>query len=64
MDLIDPSGSTIYTTYNFVQNTTATFTYKVPEDVTGGEYQIKVSNFYTPPTVKTIRIRNYPRDQL
>jgi hypothetical protein len=64
MELIDPSGSTIYTSYNYIQNTTASFTYKVPKDVTGGEYQIKVSNFNTPPIVKNIRIRNYPRDQL
>jgi uncharacterized protein YfaS (alpha-2-macroglobulin family) len=65
MEIKNPSGTTIYTTYGNVQDTTATFTFKVPSDISGGEYQIKVSNTQTFPTVvKLIRIRDYPRDVL
>lgn len=44
---------------------TATFTYKVSANVSGGEYTIRASNnYYMPDAVKFVRIRDYPRDQL
>jgi len=65
LDLKDAAGTSIYSSSNYVQNTTATFTYKVPQDAAGGEYTISVSNYYSiTPAVKLIRIRDYPRDSL
>lgn len=64
MELSDPSGSKIYTEYNYVKNGTATFTYKVPKDASGGEYSIVVFNSQLPSAKKLIRIRDYSRDQL
>ena len=46
-------------------DTTATFTYKIPQDASGGEYTISASNYYSvSPAVKLIRIRDYPRDAI
>ncbi len=36
----------------------------MPSDVVGGEYTIKANSYQIPETVKLIRIRDYPRDQL
>lgn len=48
-----------------MQNGTATFTYKVPSEVTGGEYTVKTNSYSNiAPAVKLIRIRDYPRDVL
>jgi len=47
-----------------VENSTASFTYKVPEDAVGGEYMIKVYNYNMPPAYRKIRIREYEKDNL
>ncbi len=65
LEMKDSAGSSIYSSSNYVQNTTATFTYKVPQDASGGEYTISASNYYSvTPAVKLIRIRDYPRDAI
>lgn len=65
MEIENPAGTVIYSSYGYVQNATATFTYKVPKDVVGGEYKIRMSNYnYLAKVTKLIRIRDYPRDQL
>jgi uncharacterized protein YfaS (alpha-2-macroglobulin family) len=62
--LSDPSGSNIYTSYNYAINGTATFTYKIPSSSSSGEYLIEVTSYNSPTVSKLIRIRDYPRDQL
>jgi uncharacterized protein YfaS (alpha-2-macroglobulin family) len=64
MSIEDPSGSTIRTDYSYVENSTSTFTHKLPLDAVGGEYVVKVvtSNGQITPARKLIRIRDYPRD--
>lgn len=63
-EISDPSGQKLSSNYAYAQNSTATFTYKVPSDAVGGEYLITVYNNYIACTKKLIRIRDYPRDQL
>jgi hypothetical protein len=57
---------TYYLTFDsYVQNSTATFTYKVPNEVVGGEYTLKATSYnYISPSIKKIRIRDYPRDMI
>jgi uncharacterized protein YfaS (alpha-2-macroglobulin family) len=46
LEIKDSAGSTIYSTSDFIENGTATFTYKVPSDAVGGEYTVSTSNYY------------------
>jgi len=64
MTIEDPAGSIIRTDYSNVVNSTSTFTHKLPLDVVGGEYIVKIvtSNGQITPARKLIRIRDYPRD--
>ena len=64
MNIQDPAGSIIRTDYSYVVNSTSTFTHKLPLEVVGGEYIIKIvtSNGQITPARKLIRIRDYPRD--
>lgn len=64
MNIEDAAGSVIRTDYSNVVNSTATFSHKLPLDVVGGEYTIKVvtSNGQVTPATKLIRVRDYPRD--
>ena len=64
MNIEDAAGSVIRTDYSNVVNSTATFSHKLPLDVVGGEYTIKVvtSNGQVTPATKVIRVRDYPRD--
>lgn len=64
MNIEDASGTVIRTDYSNVVNSTATFSHKLPLDVVGGEYTIKVvtSNGQVTPATKLIRVRDYPRD--
>jgi hypothetical protein len=63
VDIEDAQGVKVYTSYGYAQNTSATFTYKVPSKVVGGEYTITAYNSYqVAPAVRLIRIRDYPRD--
>lgn len=65
MTIEDASGSAIRTDYSNIAYSTATFTHKLPIDVVGGEYTIKVvtsSGGQITPAYKLIRIRDYPRD--
>jgi len=65
LELKNSAGTQIYSSSNYVTNTAATFTYKVPQDASGGEYTISASNYYqVSPAVKLIRIRDYPRDAI
>ncbi len=65
MEIKDPAGSSIKKDYNYVRNTTAVFTFKIGEDVSGGEYTIKVSSTsQVTPATKLVRIRDYPRDSI
>lgn len=54
----------IYTDYNSAQSSTVAFTFKVPEDVVGGEYIIRLSSYSIPTAYKLIRIADYPRSAL
>jgi uncharacterized protein YfaS (alpha-2-macroglobulin family) len=49
-----------------VQMETSSFayTYKVPEDASGGEYLIKLAGYNVPCTSKITRVRDYDRQQL
>ena len=61
----DPSGTNVYSSYGYAQNGTATFSYKVPEDVVGGDYILTVGNSYRiAQASKLVRIADYPRDQM
>ena len=64
MTIEDPAGSIIRTDYSYVVSSTSTFTHKLPLDVVGGEYIVKIvtSNGQITPARKLIRIRDYPRD--
>lgn len=64
MKIEDPAGSAIRTEYSNIINSTATFSHKLPLDVVGGEYTIKVATSYgqVTPATKLIRVRDYPRD--
>ena len=62
MEIDDASGQKFYSTSTYIINSTATFTYKVPKDISGGEYYIKLSSYYIAPAKKLIRIRDYARD--
>lgn len=63
--ILDPSSTQVYSSYSYAQNGTAAFTYKVPEDVVGGDYILSVGNSYqVAPSSKLVRIADYPRDQL
>jgi hypothetical protein len=46
LEIKDAAGTKIYSNYDYVKNTSATFAYKIAKDVVGGEYTIKVSNQY------------------
>lgn len=62
-DIIDSQGITIASNSDYVINTTATFTYKVPADIVGGEYTLKTNSYSNvAPAMRLIRIRDYPRD--
>jgi hypothetical protein len=64
MTIEDPAGTIIRTDYSNVVNSTSTFSHKLPIDVVGGEYVIKVvtSNGQITPASKLLRVRDYPRD--
>lgn len=63
--LQDPSGTEIYTSYGYIQNGTAAFTYKILPDVVAGEYIINVGNSYqVAPASKLVRIMDTARQQL
>jgi uncharacterized protein YfaS (alpha-2-macroglobulin family) len=65
LELKDAAGTSIYTSSNYVRSTAATFTYKVPQDASGGEYTVSAYTYYqVSPAVKLIRIRDYPRDAI
>jgi hypothetical protein len=46
MNIEDAAGTVIRTDYTNVVNSTATFSHKLPLDVVGGEYTIKVVTSY------------------
>ena len=64
MEISDASDTMIYNSYGLVQDSSASFTYKVPGSASGGEYTIKVSNYQIPSAIKLVRIRDQPRDNL
>lgn len=45
MELYSPTDTMIYSTYASTTNSTASLTYKIPNDIAGGEYLIKVYNY-------------------
>jgi len=45
MEVHDPSDTSVYSANIELSNSTASFTYKVPSDVVGGEYTIRVYNY-------------------
>ena len=40
LEIKDSAGSSIYSTSEYIENGTATFTYKVHSDAVGGEYTV------------------------
>ena len=64
MDILDPNDNVIYTTQTEAQESTVSFTYKIPESATGGQYLMKVSNYQMATVYQVLRVRSYVRDQL
>ena len=64
LEILDPSGATIFSDSAQVYNSTASFIYKLPSDPAGGEYLIRASNYQIPYAFRLVRVRNYPRDKL
>ena len=46
IEIKDSAGSSIYSTSDYISDSTGTFTYKVPSDAVGGEYTVSASNYY------------------
>ncbi|CDW88298.1 a-macroglobulin complement component [Stylonychia lemnae] len=64
MTIIDPLGVAVYTTTAYSANSTVSFTYIIPENASGGEYQVRVSGGVVPESIRVVRIREYQRQQL
>lgn len=45
LEIYDPTDTKVHTTATYAQNSTASFTYKIPSSASGGEYAIKVYNY-------------------
>ena len=61
MTVVDPLGVAVYSTSTYSANSTASFTYIIPDNARGGEYQIRVSGSGIPESVRVVRIREYQR---
>mmetsp|Transcript_9414 Transcript_9414/g.8911 ORF Transcript_9414/g.8911 Transcript_9414/m.8911 type:complete len:177 (-) Transcript_9414:2874-3404(-) len=64
LEIFDPTESIIYSDYQYAQNTSASFAFKVPEAASGGQYMLKVGSYNMPTARKIIRVQDYPRPQL
>jgi hypothetical protein len=62
MEIYDPTSIKVYTGTAQVTNSTVSFTYKVPSEASGGEYNIKALNYQMPSASRKVRIRNYNRE--
>ncbi|CDW84292.1 a-macroglobulin complement component [Stylonychia lemnae] len=60
----DPSGNSLFTTYQLIQNSTVVVNFKIPATAVGGEYSIIAQSISIPKITKMFRVRDYPRDQL
>lgn len=64
LEIYGPSGQLLHESQTEIEDSTVSFTYKLPSDAPGGEYIIKLFNSNTPTIKKLIRVRDYDRDQL
>ena len=63
MKILDSQETEIVQENNYILDGTATFTYKIPSNITAGEYLIQVWNVNSLQTTsRLIRIRDYFRD--
>ena len=46
LEIKDSAGSSIFSTSAYIEDSTGTFTYKIPSDIAGGEYTVSASNYY------------------
>lgn len=62
IEIYDPTDSQIFSSNTQAENSTVSFTFKIPSEAAGGEYLIKLYNYNTPCVKKLFRVRNYDRD--
>jgi len=54
--VIDPSESTINSSYGYLQNTSTTYTYKLEENCTGGQYKLEAYIYGFARATKIVRV--------
>eukprot|EP00347_Sterkiella_histriomuscorum_P004662 403359590 len=64
MAIVNPLGEAVYSSFSYMNNSTISFTYIVPENSASGEYQIRMSGGGIPESIRVIRIRQYERQEL
>lgn len=61
LTVVDPLGLAVYSTSASASNSTVSFTYMIPDNLAGGEYQLRTSGGGIPEAIRVIRIRDYER---
>eukprot|EP00347_Sterkiella_histriomuscorum_P007254 403349667 len=64
MSVVNPLSESVHSTGASMQNSTVSFTYRIPEDAVGGEYQVRTSGAGIPESIRVVRIRQYERQEL
>ncbi len=64
LEVYDSGDSKVYSSSSSAQDSSVSFAYKIPQDISGGEYTIKVFNTQMPTASSVIKIRSYNRQSL
>jgi uncharacterized protein YfaS (alpha-2-macroglobulin family) len=61
MNVFDPKETQVFTDSGYAQNSTLSFTFKVPENAAGGQYKVSCGSYSIQNAFKTFRVQDYPR---